>query len=78
MPPERNKNFWTNKKYGKRQYKGTYEKATPKSERELVLTSIPGTGRHHRYVAESHQAAKDLGYKITICNTPSKPVKKKK
>lgn len=53
--------MWKHKKYPSRSYKGAYR--IVKGERELVLSGvIPKTGKIHRVVFESHEAAKGLGW----------------
>lgn len=55
------KKIWKNKKYGERQYKGSYQK-TPKGERFFVLTTTKELKKNNEFVVESYQAAKKLGW----------------
>lgn len=58
MASKKRKIPWSNKKYGKQPYWGSYERS--KGSRYLVLTGAV-TGR--RFEVESHESAKKLGWK---------------
>lgn len=54
------KNVWLHKKYGKRQYSGSYH--IDDGDREFILVAIKRDGKKHRVTFESHEAAKKLGW----------------
>jgi hypothetical protein len=53
--------IWRNKKFGARDYKSSYE--NKKKDRSFVLTAVKPLKKNNRFVAESHEAAKKLGWK---------------
>lgn len=52
---------WTHKKYRSRKYVGHYRIVS--GEREFVLTALKRDGKLHNVTFESHEAAKELGWK---------------
>lgn len=52
--------MWTHKKYGKRNYKGSYDFKS--GEREFKLVGKDSKGKIHIISFESWQAAKALGW----------------
>lgn len=58
------KNFiWRHKKYGKRNYESQYAIEQNTGERCFILRGKMKNGKTHNLAFESHQAAKELGWK---------------
>ena len=56
---------WTNRKYFKRAYKGSYAwgfLSDPSKERVFVLRGLMKSGQEHVCVFESHESAKRNGW----------------
>lgn len=60
------KGIWKHKKYGKREYSGSYAWgfiSDPRTERVFVLKSTQKGGKEHICVFESHESAKNNGWR---------------
>lgn len=56
---------WKNRKYPKRKYKGSYGTESKTRSRAFILVQDPpaASGRNHAVAFESHEAAKQAGWK---------------